>query len=87
LQSGLFRFRPTFLKHDYVTCLDPKIDTFRFSEEFLKIKPKVVTGKPAVSIIAAIDEEGRYLDKTVHMIVPKMDGQEAHCPRGPCLVC
>ena len=60
-----------FLKHDYVTSLDPKIDTFRFSEEFLKIKPKVVYRQTSGSIIAAIDEEGRYLDKTVHMIVPK----------------
>ena len=60
-----------YLKHDYATCLDPKIDTFRFSEEFLKIRPKVVYRQTSGSIIAAIDEEGRYLDKTVHMIVPR----------------
>jgi hypothetical protein len=60
-----------FLKHDYATCLDPKIDTFRFSEGFLKIQPKVVYRQTSGSIIAAIDEEGRYLDKTVHMIVPR----------------
>ncbi len=60
-----------FLRHDYATCLDPKIDTFRFSEEFLKMKPKVVYRQTSGSIIAAIDAEGRYLDKTVHMIVPK----------------
>ena len=60
-----------FLKHDYVNCLDPKIDTFRFSEGFLKIQPKVVYRQTSGSIIAAIDEEGRYLDKTVHMIVPR----------------
>jgi hypothetical protein len=60
-----------FLKHDYVACLDPKIDTFRFSEEFLKIRPKVVYRQTSSSIVAAIDLEGRYLDKTVHLIVPK----------------
>ena len=57
--------------HDYVTCLDPKIDTFRFSEAFLSIRPKVVYRQTSGSIIAAIDLDGRYLDKTVHMIVPK----------------
>jgi type I restriction-modification system DNA methylase subunit len=60
-----------FLKHDYVTFLDPKIDTFRFSQEFLKVRPKVIYRQTSGSIIAAIDLDGRYLDKTVHMIVPK----------------
>jgi hypothetical protein len=51
--------------------LDPEIDTFRFSEAFLSIRPKVVYRQTSGSIIAAIDLDGRYLDKTVHMIVPK----------------
>jgi hypothetical protein len=47
-----------FLKHDYVTCLDPKIDTFRFSEEFLKIKPKVVYRQTSGSIKKRTVREG-----------------------------
>jgi hypothetical protein len=71
ISKWLIQDASNFLKHDYVTCLDPKIDTFRFSEAFLSIKPKVVYRQTSGSIIAAIDLDGRYLDKTVHLIVPK----------------
>jgi Eco57I restriction-modification methylase/restriction endonuclease TaqI-like protein len=60
-----------FLKHDYLGELDPEKDTFRFSPEYLKTRPKVIYRQTSGSIIAAIDHDGRYLDKTVHLIVPK----------------
>lgn len=60
-----------FLKHDYQQQLDHEKDTFRFSQELLEIRPKVVYRQTSASIIAAIDETGRYLDKTVHLIVPR----------------
>jgi type I restriction-modification system DNA methylase subunit len=60
-----------FLKHDYATKLDATKDTFRFSLDYLSIRPKVIYRQTSGSIIAAIDNDGRYLDKTVHLIVPK----------------
>lgn len=60
-----------YLKHNYKIYLDKEIDTFRFSEEFLKQSPKIVYRQTANSIIATIDYFSNYLDKTVHLIVPK----------------
>ncbi|MDG7002162.1 MAG: Eco57I restriction-modification methylase domain-containing protein, partial [Nitrososphaerota archaeon] len=60
-----------YLRHDYVDFLDPTKDTFRFSEGLLKMAPKVVYRQTSASIVAAIDGESRYLDKTVHMVVPR----------------
>jgi len=47
------------------------VDTFRFTARFLEQKPKVVYRQTSSRIVAAIDMEKRYLDKTVHLIVPK----------------
>jgi len=60
-----------YLRHDYENQLDPVVDTFRFTTRFLEQKPKVVYRQTSSRIIAAIDMEKRYLDKTVHLIVPK----------------
>jgi type I restriction-modification system DNA methylase subunit len=60
-----------YLKHDYPTYLDLEVDYFRFSENFLKINPKIVYRQTANTIIAAIDYSSYYTDKTVHLIVPK----------------
>ena len=60
-----------FLKHDYEKSLDPKKDTFRFSLEFLSFRPKVIYRQTSNTIIAAIDPSGHYVDKTVHIIIPR----------------
>lgn len=60
-----------YLRHDYEKFLDPQKDVFRFSPEYLSIRPKVIYRQTSNTIIAAIDCDGRYLDKTVHLIVPR----------------
>jgi type I restriction-modification system DNA methylase subunit len=60
-----------YLRHDYESFLDPRKDVFRFSPEYLSIRPKVIYRQTSNTIIAAIDCDGRYLDKTVHLIVPR----------------
>ena len=62
-----------WLKSDYDTYLDKKVDTFRFSSEFLEISPKLIYRQTADRIIATVDINKYYLDKTVHLIVPKKD--------------
>ncbi len=59
-----------FLRSNYQDYLTP-LDTFRYSPEFLKISPKIVYRQTANQIIAALDYNSNYLDKTVHLIVPK----------------
>ena len=64
--------KPTnFLIHNYHQFLDPQIDILRFTPAFLELKPKIVYRQTANKIIAAVDTNGYYLDKTVHLIVPK----------------
>lgn len=60
-----------YLKHNFQQYLNPEIDIFRYSANFLEIKPKIVYRQTANTIIAAIDNDGLYVDKTVHIIVPK----------------
>jgi len=67
-----------FLRYDYDKLLDKGIDTLRFSHEFLEKKPKIVYRQTANNIIAAIDTSGCYLDKTVHLIVPRRSWE--NCP-------
>lgn len=64
--------KPTnFLKHNYEDYLDKKVDTFRFSKNYFEYKPKIIYRQTSHTIIAAIDNNGHYLDKTVHLIVPR----------------
>ena len=65
-----------YLRHNYNVFLDDKIDTFRFSENFLTISPKIIYRQTANRIIATIDDNSHYLDKTVHLIVPKSNGNK-----------
>jgi len=60
-----------YLKHNFKRFLNPEIDTLRYSADFLEIKPKIVYRQTANTIIAAIDNDGNYLDKTVHIVIPK----------------
>lgn len=69
-----FLTEPTnFLRYDFDSFLDPNIDTFRFSADFLAKVPKIVYRQTSSTIIAAIDREAHYLNKSVHLIVPKDD--------------
>jgi hypothetical protein len=59
-----------YLKHNYEESLFEN-DIFRFSENFLKVTPKIVYRQTSDRIIAAIDNHSHYLDKTAHLIIPK----------------
>ncbi|NJK32259.1 MAG: N-6 DNA methylase [Deltaproteobacteria bacterium] len=64
-----------WLRHDYEELLDPDVDTFRFSAEFLR-PVKIVYRQTADRIIAAIDGNGHLVDKTVHAIVVRDEWRE-----------
>ena len=64
-----------YLIHNYKDKLEEN-DTFRFSPDFLSIKPKIVYRQTANKLIAAIDYDGLLNDKTVHIIVPKKMDKE-----------
>jgi gas vesicle protein len=64
-------FGDHWLKYDYGRFLDKEIDIFRFSPEFLEVSPKIIYRQTADRIIAAMDFDKFYLDKTVHLIIPK----------------
>jgi hypothetical protein len=61
-----------YLRHNYEDFLDEAIDTLRFSHEYLKLNPKIIYRQTSNTIIAAIDFSAHYVDKTVHLIVPKI---------------
>ncbi|MCK5581548.1 MAG: Eco57I restriction-modification methylase domain-containing protein [Candidatus Omnitrophica bacterium] len=69
--------KPTnYLKHNYCEYLDNEIDTFRFSKEYLKMSPKLIYRQTSANLCATIDLNGNYLDKTVHMVIPKSEYRE-----------
>lgn len=47
-------------------------DTFRYSPEILSITPKIIYRQTANTIIASMDFNALLVDKTVHVIVPKL---------------
>lgn len=66
-----YAFGNHWLRHNYETFLDKKVDIFRFSPEFLEASPKIIYRQTADRIIATIDLDKYYLDKTVHLVIPK----------------
>jgi hypothetical protein len=60
-----------FLRHNYNDYLDPGVDVFRYSKDFLTISPKIVYRQTSNKIIAALDNNEFLCDKTVHIIVPR----------------
>jgi hypothetical protein len=62
-----------FLIYDYEKHIDSKDDTFRFTPSFLERNPKIIYRQTANKIIAILDTNSNYLDKTVHLIVSKDD--------------
>ncbi len=59
-----------FLKFNYKDFLNEN-DTFRFSEILLKTNPKLIYRQTSSSLIATVDFDSNYCDKTVHIIVNK----------------
>lgn len=59
-----------FLKYNYKDFLNEN-DTFRFSEILLKTNPKLIYRQTSSSLIATVDFDSNYCDKTVHIIVNK----------------
>ncbi|WCK55480.1 TaqI-like C-terminal specificity domain-containing protein [Aneurinibacillus sp. Ricciae_BoGa-3] len=60
-----------YMRHNYETFLDKATDTFRYSEALLTASPKIVYRQTSDRIVAAIDYSRHYVDKTVHIILPK----------------
>ncbi|MGL2962922.1 Eco57I restriction-modification methylase domain-containing protein [Flavobacterium sp. RSB2_4_14] len=57
-----------FLRFNYKDFLNEN-DTFRFSEELLKTRPKLIYRQTSSSLISTVDFDANYCDKTVHIIV------------------
>lgn len=63
-----------WLRHDYESRLNPKVDTLRFSPEYLE-REKIVYRQTADSIIATIDSQKMLTNKTLHTVVLRDDWQ------------
>ncbi len=60
-----------WLRHDWESRLNPDIDTFRFSPEYLRVDKKILYRQTADEIIATLDSDGNLVDKTVHIVLLK----------------
>jgi uncharacterized coiled-coil protein SlyX len=58
-----------WLRKDYEALINPEIDVFRFSPEFLEVPRKIVYRQTADEIIATLDTRGHLVDKTVHVVL------------------
>lgn len=63
-------FSNNYLKHNWKEFLDEK-DTFRFSQDIMRRAPKIIYRQTSNKIVAAIDYNQNFNDKTVHIIVNK----------------
>lgn len=72
IRKWQFQEPSNFLRHNFESLLNDA-DTLRYSPEFLSQKPKILYRQTANTIIATIDPSGHYLDKTVHLIVPRQN--------------
>ncbi|MBN1485306.1 MAG: N-6 DNA methylase [Chloroflexia bacterium] len=68
----LVTFGGHWLRHDYPDRLNPTVDTFRFSPEYLE-REKIIYRQTADRIIAAYDSDMMLTDKTLHTVVLKED--------------
>lgn len=64
-----------YLRHDFEDYLEKGVDTFRYSENFLEVSPKIIYRQTSNKIIAAVDYGQNLCDKTVHIIVPKTESE------------
>jgi len=63
-----------YLRNNYKEYLEEGIDTFRFSSDVMENTEKIIYRQTANRIIATIDEDKLYNDKTIHCIIPKENG-------------
>ncbi|MBA4276735.1 DUF559 domain-containing protein [Flavobacterium sp.] len=68
IQKYSISFSNNYLKHNWKTFLDEN-DTFRFSQELMERVPKIIYRQTSNKIVAAIDFNKNFNDKTVHIIV------------------
>jgi hypothetical protein len=68
IQKYSVSFSNNFLKHNWKTFLDEN-DTFRFSQDLMERVPKLIYRQTSNKIIAAIDFNKNFIDKTVHIVV------------------
>lgn len=79
IQKWTYHISNNYLRHNYQDLLNPEIDTFRFSPKFLEQSPKIIYRQTSSSIIATIDQNRMYIDKTVHLIVPQEGASNFSC--------
>jgi len=68
-------FGQHWLRHNYQKLLDPKVDTLRFSPEFLE-REKIIYRQTADHVVATLDLEKYLTDKTVHTVVFRDEWQD-----------
>ncbi len=61
-----------YLKSNYREFLNDN-DIFTYNLEILEVKPKVVYRQTSSSLIGTLDRNGNYCDKTVHVIINKLE--------------
>jgi hypothetical protein len=64
-----------WLRHNYQSFLNPDVDTFRFSEEFLG-QDKIIYRQTADRIVATMELNKMLTDKTLHCIVLRENWRE-----------
>lgn len=57
-----------YLRHNFEELLNEN-DVFRFSKDFFELNPKIIYRQTSKDIIATIDTNCNYNDKTVHIVV------------------
>jgi len=57
-----------YLRNNYEDLLNEN-DVFRYSKDFFEMKPKIIYRQTSKDIIATIDLQENYNDKTVHILV------------------
>ena len=75
IDKYIFTQPNNYLRHNFEDYLEPGVDIFRYSENFLKVVPKIIYRQTSNKIIAAVDFEKNLCDKTVHVIVPKIESE------------
>jgi type I restriction-modification system DNA methylase subunit len=64
-----------WLRANYGKFLDPDVDVFRYSPEFLEVPVKLVYRQTADRISASIDSDQVLVDKTVHVVLFRDENQ------------
>ena len=70
IQKYSISFSNNFLRHNWHSFLAEN-DTFRFNREIMGMAPKIVYRQTSNRIVATIDPEKMFNDKTVHILVNK----------------